>query len=484
MTLHPGAANVVAPSVPLPMPSTQLSPRAAQAVRRTTLFVALGFAALAFFADRLLGRPHTTWAEEAMFLFAAVVCVLVSRMSGEWNARLLGIGLASLLTLVLSEVAARIVVGRDYSSVLQLDPVVLHRLRPGAEKFFLHEPANGGGRVLVRVNSDGYRGEELDAGARTRVVVFGDSFIEAEVSEEAATYVEQLEDALAQGLGRDVEVVNAGVVAYGPDQVAVRMPQDLARLAPALAVVAIYAGNDYGDLLRNKIVRLDASGAARLAQPAIVDTLRAAFARAKRPVLMKMVSRIRNRPPSGGGATDSAAAERRRHALVDAWLGERVAELSSYQNEPDSVRNLLGDTHDADVSLTPDAPSARLKMQLMSAAVGAIAEAAARANVPVLFVAIPAALDVDERYGSSQVDSSRYPAYSRSRLTDTVRTIVERRGLPVVDLFPAFRAAPRDQLYLKGGDNHWSNAGQALAARVTADSILARGLLAPMRASR
>ena len=466
------------------MPSTQLSPRATQAVRRTTLFVALGFVALAFFADRLLGRPHTSWVEEAVFLLAAAACVVVSRMSGEWNARLLGIGFATVLTLVFSEVAARIVVGREYSSVLQLDPVVLHRLRPGAEKFFLHEPANGGARIPVRINDDGYRGAELEADAGTRVVVFGDSFVEAEVSEEPATYVEQLEGALARGLGRDVEVVNAGVVAYGPDQVALRMPGDLERLKPSLAVVAIYAGNDYGDLLRNKIVRLDASGAARLAQPALVDTLREAFARAKRPVLVKMVSRIRNRPPSGGAALDSAAAQRRRHAFVDSWLAERVAELAAYENEPDSVRNLLGDTHDADVSLTPAAPSAQMKVRLMSAAVGAIADAAARANVPVLFVAIPAAIDVVDRYESSQVDSARYPDYSRSRLTDTLRTIVERRGLPVVDLFPAFRAAPREDLYLRGGDNHWSDAGQALAARVTAEAILSRGMLGPPQAAR
>ena len=466
------------------MPSTQLSPSATQALRRITLVVALGFLALAFFADRLLGRPHTSWAEEAALLFCAAACAVVSRMSGEWNARLLGIGFAGVLTLALSELAARIVVGREYSSVLQLDPVVLHRLRPGAEKVFLHEAANGGGRIPVRINAHGYRGAELDANASTRVVVFGDSFVEAEVSEEPATYTEQLEGALARGLGRDVEVVNAGVVAYGPDQVAVRMPQDLARLKPALAIVAIYAGNDYGDLLRNKIVRLDASGAARLAQPALVDTLREAFARAKRPVLVKMVSRIRNRPAAAGGAIDSAAAQERRHALVDAWLRERVAELAGYENEPDSVRNLLGDTHDSDVSLTPAAPSAQLKMRLMGATVGAIADAAARANVPVLFVAIPAAIDVVDRYGSSQVDSVRYPDYARGRLTDTLRTIIERRGLPVVDLFPAFRAAPREQLYLKGGDNHWSDAGQALAARTTAEAILARGLLAPMQAAR
>ncbi len=102
--------------------------------------------------------------------------------------------------------------------VYRLAPRYHHTLVPGARKLFRHGAANGGGLVLTTVNSDGFRGDELRADGVPRVVVYGDSFIEAEFATLPETFAKRLEARLGAGLGHPVEVVNAGVNGYGPDQ--------------------------------------------------------------------------------------------------------------------------------------------------------------------------------------------------------------------------------------------------------------------------
>jgi len=102
--------------------------------------------------------------------------------------------------------------------------------------------------------------------------------------------------------------------------------------------------------------------------------------------------------------------------------------------EDTTVHNLLNDHYDADVSLDPGSESARFKLRLMEGVVGFMAEVADRHRVPVLLMAIPSAVDVCENHLYGRVD-------------------------------------------FRGHDNHWSDEGQALAARVAAEEVLRRALL-------
>ena len=69
------------------------------------------------------------------------------------------------------------------ATIYRLHPRYLHALIPGARKLFVHRPENGGARLLVRVNADGFLGPELATAKRgRRVVVYGDSFVAAEFS--------------------------------------------------------------------------------------------------------------------------------------------------------------------------------------------------------------------------------------------------------------------------------------------------------------
>ena len=150
-----------------------------------------------------------------------------------------------LLGLVLAEGGLR-VLSPTYPSIYQPDPVFLFRLVPSSRKIFVREPANGGQRILIKINSLGFRGDELrPAGHGKRIVVYGDSFIEAEFSALESTFVKRLERDLG-GSTDSVEVVNAGVVADGPDQESLSIPQGMERLHPDVVILAVYAGTISG----------------------------------------------------------------------------------------------------------------------------------------------------------------------------------------------------------------------------------------------
>ena len=61
------------------------------------------------------------------------------------------------VTLALAELALRLFYPIR-ATIYQLDDGVLHSLCPGSRKMFEHHPLNGGKRIWVEVNRDGYRG--------------------------------------------------------------------------------------------------------------------------------------------------------------------------------------------------------------------------------------------------------------------------------------------------------------------------------------
>ena len=125
---------------------------------------------------------------------------------------------------VILELVLRLSVGDIYTTLHRPDATALYGVAPGSKKVFQHPAVHGGARVRVEINRDGFRGDELlPSGAAQRVVVYGDSFIAAEFSSLEHTFTEQLERRLAADHGKPVEVVNAGVVGYGPDQALMRM---------------------------------------------------------------------------------------------------------------------------------------------------------------------------------------------------------------------------------------------------------------------
>ena len=70
----------------------------------------------------------------------------------------------------------------------------------------------------------------------------------------------RIEKKLSDLYRSDIGVINAGIIGFGPDQAMLRMKEDIRVYKPDLVIFHIFADNDFGDVLRNEIVRFDKEG--------------------------------------------------------------------------------------------------------------------------------------------------------------------------------------------------------------------------------
>jgi hypothetical protein len=383
-----------------------------------------------------------------------------------------------LACLLLLEIVLRIALPDPYS-IYALDERYLHRLIPNARKVFVHDARDGGGRVPVRINSEGFRGEEFaPEKAGKRVVVYGDSFIEAEFSPLEATFAKVLEQNLRGATRQPVEVINAGVVAYGTDQVSLRIADEIDRLKPDAVVVAVYAGNDFGDLMRDKLFRLDADGRLVENPHTISPELRAFFAARDRIRLLSAARAALGR----ARAFVSRAAPRgepppKRESYVEHVLALRRAEYQEYVVRGDNeVNNLFRDSYDGDISTNADPDAALYKKRLMEQVVLRIRQTVGARGVPLVLLVIPCSIDVCPA-GELSVDKNIFKQYDPAALTDAVEGIAVAHGIKYVNLYDAFRANDPCSLQFKYPNGHWNERGQRLAADLMSRLIISDKLL-------
>ncbi|MGH2898412.1 MAG: GDSL-type esterase/lipase family protein, partial [Solirubrobacteraceae bacterium] len=434
---------------------------------------------LAFADDPYLGGGEGFgWSQTAILGLGVALAALCFAPLG-WNARALALLVSVGFTLGIAELVLRQTLGPRYRAAVQLDDRVLYKLIPGAQREYIRPAINGGLRIRYGINSQGYRGEELrPRGEDLRVVVYGDSFTQAEYTKTEDTFAARLEARLAQRLGTPVEVVNAGVAGYGPDQELRRLEDELPSLAPDLVIVAIYAGNDFGDLVRNKLYRLAEDGT-------LVDntwTLDPSYARRivvgrNEPMLKKLLRDVLTR--LRGDPNDQVAiGHEARLARTEAALAQLQTEYRQYVVEGDNVvHELMSDPYNADVTLLPDSESARYRVAMMEQVIARMRTTAEARNVPLLLVLIPTPIDVADEHESGEVDRARYPAYRPETLTGVLEQIATRDHIPAVNLFGPFAARGARDLYLKGVDDHWNEQGQDFGAELVSDYVVANGLL-------
>ncbi len=97
-------------------------------------------------------------------------------------------------------------------------------------------------------NSWGCRGAEPDPGAKARILVLGDSFMQGMLVGDDETPPARLEKALREAWGGSVSVLNTGHLGYSPEQYYYTLCEYFDRFRPHFVVVSLYP-NDVGNSL-------------------------------------------------------------------------------------------------------------------------------------------------------------------------------------------------------------------------------------------
>jgi lysophospholipase L1-like esterase len=275
--------------------------------------------------------------------------------------------------------------------------------------------------------------------------------------------------------------VTAGVAAYGPDQSLLRLRDELAQLNPDLVVFTVFSGNDFGDLVRNRLFELSETGVLVPLSPRFSDGIQRSFTRASTgPLLLRAVRKISSARNLSARAASQTRSRDRSIQLMERWLADcRREYAAAIDGREPVVSSLFYDHYDADLALEPRSPSARYKVDLMEAVLASAHDETTRAGVPFLLVVVPEPLDLISDYDSGVVDRAEHPEYRPDNLTRALSQIAERRRIPALDLFPEFIDSDPATLYFRFGNNHWNDAGQALAAELVGARVLVEAWLKP-----
>lgn len=185
------------------------------------------------------------------------------------GAKLLLAAASIALALLVAELAVRFL-SEEGVSLLVKDTIVGHRYRAGAvARPFVRE---AGKRVLLRFNSDGFRGiDPLEPKPDNlfRIAVLGDSYVAGVAVEEEDLLTSRLaRRGRTLAPSREIEVLNFGVSGHGTAQNLLVWRNFVRKTRPDVVVVCFYNGNDLSDnhpdlsTAHRPYFRLDEQGAA------------------------------------------------------------------------------------------------------------------------------------------------------------------------------------------------------------------------------
>lgn len=317
---------------------------------------------------------------------------------------------------------------------------------PGAEAYLLRQDR------VIHTNAFGMRDRphsvEKPPGV-FRIVLLGDSFMEAFQVDFEDALASLLEEQLARGTDREIEVINAAVSGWGTDQQLTWLKRYGLRFEPDLVLVAMTLHNDVLDNLRQTFHHLEDG---ELVERPRIET----------PWLSYHWSRLKARCTALLHLCALAY-----HATRQPQVGEAVREL---------------DSHVVGLLRKRSPPRIVHGWDLTRALLDETRQVARQSGARTAVFLIPLAIQLSEaRLGRFLQDHGLAPeAVALERPQAQVRAWGERVGVPVIDLLPAFRrrvAHGAGPFYLLPGDGHWNEAGHALAAEAVARELAEQGVV-------
>ncbi len=359
----------------------------------------------------------------------------------------------------------------------RFDPLTIVELKPNISNFSI---VPEGKRELIKwhTNESHYRVDAVTVENGKRIVIYGDSFIHGTFSHDTATFASQIQKQLFVNTNRMFNVINRGLTGAGPDQNYLRLKNDLESLKPDLVLFAVLAENDLGDILKNKLFKLDSVGALRRTYIPVNEKT------AEMPVWISTRQKI----------TQMFLTTRLIKKTIDIIVGSDKIKVSEVKNQINDLRNLcekeyilyknpssdrfphFGDHPDFDIMEDIHDESSILKIRLLSSILKEVKACVSRLNIPLVIVIIPAAIDLADIYRINyKVLKEMYPGYSPDRLSRIVDSLCVVNYVDKVNLFKTFIDNSPNELYFGEEDNHWNAKGQRLAAETVIRHLLDQG---------
>ena len=349
----------------------------------------------------------------------------------------------------------------------EFHPEYLIKLKANLTKRYVRSKINGGREILWKTNSLGLRGPELRENPELRVVVYGDSNIQARFSELKDTFPKKLEDELTGRLKRDVEVLNAGVLGFGPDQSYLKFKEEAGALKPDLVVFHFFADNDFSDAIRNRIFDLDQNG--RLTRsthektPDIVLTEKGFIAKLAITKYIKLKKTKKQEQKSF--VTEKISINKRADEEYEVFWEGAPREYSHFN-----------DHYDWRVSFQPESKDAMINVMLVEEIFKEASVFAENSGIRFMVLIEPSARDMTENHEHNHKLFASYPGYNPRNLTDFAEDVLKRNNIPGLNLYDLYsRNNPRELFFIN--NDHWNDKGQALAASATASYIIENGLM-------
>lgn len=381
--------------------------------------------------------------------------------------------LVGMVILFLAEVSLRFFFPKDdqyrnQNAAYMYDSTLLIKLIPSIERFFVRDAIDGAQTIRWKTNLHGFRQGPLRKGVR-RIMVYGDSNIQAVFSKDKDTYCSSLQEYIEELCVDSVEVINAGVVGYGPDQCFLRFSQDIEVYHPNDAVFVLFGHNDYGDIIRNRLFELDSLG----------HLVRTSNVRELDPLLQKkglfddlrlidLVFALRKKI----GLDRSLSHDEIRDKTITMYQDLCEGQFNNYILQRANLYSNFYDNYDIDVATCPSSYPAQVKRRLIEEVMRQITLVAEQNNIRLCFVILPSAVDVTKHRSISSIDLQQFPEYSPTNLTDPMVKIGHQLNVPTLDLFSMYSSENPDELYFSGEfNNHWTDYNQNISARKTAELI-------------
>jgi len=363
---------------------------------------------------------------------------------------------------------------RPKSLAYEFNKDYLVALKPNIEKTITREE-NGAYTIYWKTNKDSFRGNDLKENPQVRIIVYGDSSIEARFSKLENTYVHKLQNYLQEAGIKDIEAVNAGVVGFGPDQSLIRFGKEVDIYNPDIVIFSITTHNDFGDIIRNRLFELDSegnlidTGYEKTVDPLLIE--KKDFVDLVSSLQIIKVARNIKRYSTREDAVKSRANDSV-ESLIRQYYSAMEREYSVYKQSKPRYLSIFEDCYDLDIALSPDAESSKTKIKLMDGVIKKAKDIADKNGIGFIVLIQPAVIDLTKNFAFSYEHLEKYPGYRKTNLTNAVKNICISNHIDFINLFDIFSKNNPEDLFFKGRNDHWNDQGQDIAAKETALYII------------